>query len=319
MRIHLPNSAFLGNIDAFFKQFDLSDREKLEITANKKWLSIHPMVLSMVAALAETVERSNLRCEKIEAKSGHYLQRMGLFSFLGMEADSHIAEHDPSGRFIPLTQIRDSTELTRFVTDMIPLLHLEPAEAEPIQYIVSELVRNVLEHASTPAGAFVAAQYYKKSNRVAVGIADTGVGIKTSITVSHDAQNDLDAIQLALTPGITGMTKREGGTELNAGAGLFFIKSIAAVNGDFFVIYSGQAMYKLLKRKKTRRTIFADPFLDRHSKEADLPYWQGTAVGIDLSLSHTPEFSVLLDVIRDTYAKAIRERKERRHKQARFI
>ena len=49
MKIHFPNSAFLGNIDPFLRSFDPSHPEKLEITANKQWISIHPVVLAMVA------------------------------------------------------------------------------------------------------------------------------------------------------------------------------------------------------------------------------------------------------------------------------
>ncbi|EKD47873.1 MAG: hypothetical protein ACD_65C00239G0001, partial [uncultured bacterium] len=39
---------------------------------------------------------------------------------------------------------------------------------------MSELVRNVLEHSMSKHGAIVSAQYYKKSNTVRIGIADTG-------------------------------------------------------------------------------------------------------------------------------------------------
>ena len=131
----------------------------------------------------------------------------------------------------------------------------------------------------------------------------------------------MEAIQLALTPGITGTTKREGGTEINAGAGLFFIKSIAIVNRDYFMIYSGNSMYKLLKSKPTvkKLRLHVDPFQDRHSKGERFPFWRGTIVGIDLSLDTTGELPILLDHISDTYAKAVRERKEARYKKARFI
>lgn len=125
------------------------------------------------------------------------------------------------------------------------------------------------------------------------------------------------AIQLALAPGVTGTTSKEGGTEYNAGAGLFFIKSIAKVKRNFFVIYSGNAMYKLLKGTSDR--LYADPFRDRHSKNDDLPYWQGTVVGIDISLNETKEFSALLDLIRDVYLRTIRERKRVEYKKARFV
>ena len=163
------------------------------------------------------------------------------------------------------------------------------------------------------------AQYYKKSNTIRIGIIDRGVGILNTISALHKAKTDLEAIRLALTPGITGTTKRIGGTDYNAGAGLFFIKSIATVNKDFFVIYSGNGMYKLLKadNKKSVR-LHADPFKDKHSKGENFPYWQGTAVGIDINLDSTEEFSLLLDLIRKSYSKAVKEQRKAYYK-AKFI
>jgi len=320
MKIHLPNSAFLGNLDAFLKAFDPADPQTLFISANSKWISVHPLVLSMIAALGLTVKQDQIFCEKLEAVSKHYLLRMGLFKLLKIPTDITITEHESAGRFIPITQIRTSDELTSFIAEMIPLLHLEPEQAKTIGYIVSELARNVLEHAETPHGALLCAQYYKKSNAIRIGIADAGVGIKKTITRSHPAATDMEAIRLALMPGITGTTSREGGTAQNAGAGLFFIKSIANVNRDFFVMQSGRGFYKLLKKLSTKKMrLHADPFEDRHSKEESLPYWQGTLVGVDITLDQTAEFSLLLDAIRNTYSEAVRERKKARFKQPRFI
>jgi anti-sigma regulatory factor (Ser/Thr protein kinase) len=318
--IYLPNSAFLGNIDPFFRGFNPSRPNLLQITANEKWISVHPLVLSMIAALGLTVKPENIRCEKLEATSKHYLVRMGLFKILNVPSEINIVEHELAGRFIPLTQIRTSHELTKFITEMIPLLHLEKEPAKTLGYIVSELVRNVIEHAESEHGALLCAQYYKKSNSIRIGIADTGLGIKTTINKSYATKTDLEAIQLALTPGITGTTRREGGTEENAGAGLFFIKSIASANRDFFVIYSGNGFYKLLKKPSTQALILkADPFRDRHAKSENLPYWQGTLVGVDITLDQTAEFSRLLEIIRKTYSMAVKERKQARYKIPRFI
>lgn len=319
MKIHIPNSVWLGNIDPFLKGFDPARPERLDITFHKKWISIHPMILSMIAALGIGIQPSKINCGILEAKSKHYLERMKLFDFLKQKSGIKITEHDPSGRFIPLTQIRSSSELSGFIKEVTPLLHLDPGQAEPIRYIMSELIRNVLEHAQSKYGAIVSAQYYKKSNIVRIGIADTGIGIFKSISRSYNPPNDLEAIRLALIPGITGTTSREGGTDWNAGAGLFFIKSIASVKNDFFIIYSGNAMYKLLKRTTRKIQLHADPFDDRHSKKNNLPKWQGTAVGIDLSLDQTQEFSDLLELFREAWSKAIRERKKARYKKPQFI
>jgi anti-sigma regulatory factor (Ser/Thr protein kinase) len=319
MKIHLPNSAFLGNIDPFIKAFDPKNSDKLVISANKKWISVHPVVLSMIAALGIRMKKSQIKCEKLEAKSKHYLERMGLFDVLGIKSDIKIVKHEPAGRFVPLTQIKDSDTLTKFITEITPLLHLKPEQAEPIRYIMSELIRNVLEHSYSKYGAMVSAQYFKKSNTIRIGIADTGIGILKSIHQSYAAKDDLEAIRLALTPGITGTTKKIGGTESNAGAGLFFIKSIAYVNGDYLVIYSGKAMYKLLKRIEKKPVLHIDPLKDRYSSKIDLPVWQGVVVGIDISLDKTQEFSYLLKLINQTYNQAIKERKKERYKKPRFI
>lgn len=182
---------------------------------------------------------------------------------------------------------------------------------------MSELVRNVIEHSRSETGAIVSAQYYEKSNRISIGIVDTGVGIKKTINQSHIALDHINAIRLALMPGITGTTEKEGGTSYNAGAGLFFIKTIAKVNRNFFMLYSGNALYKLLKSGSGK--LFADPFDDNHSKSDKLPIWDGTVVGIDISLDNSKEFSVLLDLIRDIYSKTIKERKKAKFKKPKFI
>lgn len=320
MRVHLPNSAFLGNLDPFLQGFDPSSPDFLEITANEKWISVHPVVLSMIAALGLTMKPQNVRCEKFEAKSRHYLARMGLFRILNIPSDIRVTEHEPAGRFIPITQIHTSDDLTKFITEMIPLLHLDSEHAKTIGYVVSELVRNVIEHAAAENGALLCAQYYKKSNAIRIGITDSGVGIKATIRRSHPVKTDLEAIQLALWPGITGTTRKEGGTEQNAGAGLFFIKSIASVNRDFFVVYSGRGFYKLLKKTSTKRlSLHADPFKDRHAKGDGFPFWQGTVIGVDITLDQTKEFSLLLDAIRKTYTVAVRERQKARYKKPRFL
>ncbi len=298
MKIFIPNSAFLGNIDPFIRSFDISNTSALEITSNPNWVSVHPMVLAMIAALGLNVKPENIRIS-LESKSGAYAVRMGLYKMLGLSCDVKITEHAPEGRFIPLQQIKNSAELDNFISEMIPILHKDKEQASTIGYIISELGRNVLEHAQAPNGAILCAQRYEKSNTIRIGIADTGIGIKKTISQSHYAPTDLAALRLALWPGITGTTSKAGGTEQNGGAGLFFIKSIAQVNKDFFVIYSGKALYKLLTNKTM--TLHADPFDDRHSLSEEMPHWPGTLVGIDISLDQTREYDALLAAIRKTY------------------
>ncbi|HEX9656254.1 MAG TPA: ATP-binding protein, partial [Bacteroidota bacterium] len=286
MKVHIPNSAFLGNINTFLEGIDPEGPNSLQITANPKWISIHPIVLAMIAAMGMSMKPEDISCEEIVAPSGHYLKRMGLFKFLGIDPKvKEIKENEPAGRIIPLERITDSDELDTFLKNLVPLLHLqaEPKHAHAIQHIFSELIRNVLEH-SIKKVAVVCAQYFAKSNKISIGVADTGIGLKKAIGQSHLVDGDLIAIQLALTPGITGTTSKPGGTAQNAGFGLFLIKSIAFVGSNFFVILSGNKMYKLLQRREDKQPtrLIADPLKERHSI-LDIPYWQGVAVGVDIS------------------------------------
>jgi len=322
MKIHLSNSIWIGNIDPFLENLNLTNKNLLDISSHDKWISVHPVVLCMVASLGIKMRKEGkpINFEKLTATSKHYFERMGLFKLLGLDSKIKIVKHESAGRFVTLQIIKDSKQLDKFITDMIPLLHSEPEKVEPIRYVVFELVRNVLEHAHSEEGAVICAQYYSKSNTIRIGVADNGIGIKKSIDYSYPSKTDLEAISLALTPGITGTTTKIGGTEENAGAGLFFIKSLAKVNRDFFMIYSGKGMYKLLKNPKAKEIkLVSNPMKDHSSKSNNYSYWQGTVVGIDLCLDDHADFKELLDMIREVYRKARKQKIKERYKRPRFI
>jgi hypothetical protein len=79
-------------------------------------------------------------------------------------------------------------------------------------------------------------------------------------------------------------------------------------------------MYKLLKRKPDDLTLSADPFNDRHSRGNEFPYWQGTVVGIDITLDTTEGFTRLLGLIGEIYEEAVKERRRaRKNIQPKFI
>jgi len=322
MEIYLPNSAFLGNIEAFIRKFNPENENILIITSNEKWVSVHPIVLCMVASAGRYIKSRDgeIKFKIMSAKSKHYFDVIGLFKVLNLKSQMAINKHEPSGRFVPISVIKNSEDITKFMTELIPLLHKkDQSHVVAIRHVISELVRNVIEHSGYEQGAFVCAQYHKKSNKIRIGVADCGIGIRTAITKSYAAENDLKAINLALTPGITGTTKKIGGTVENGGLGLFIVKSIAKVNRDFFMIYSGDAMYKLLKTPKGMiPRLNADPSKDKHSDTTGLPRWAGTAVGIDIGLNEHRDFEDLLKLIRDVYRKNFKERGKIKFKRAKF-
>jgi anti-sigma regulatory factor (Ser/Thr protein kinase) len=320
MHIHLPNSAHLGNLEGFLKQISIDDPSRLVVTMNPKWVSVHPVVLSMVAAAGAQVHSvgGEVKVDFSSARSVAYLVRMGLPERLGVDPPLSVTEHEPAGRFIPLTQVRTGDDLENFLVEMVPLLHAPPEAAKPIRYLVSELVRNALEHSASSAGAFVCAQYFAKSERLSLGVADRGIGIRATMARHHVVRSDLEAIQKAMRPGISGTSATFGGTEYNAGAGLFFVKSIAAFSHNFLVAYSGTGMFKLLKQRADAGvTIFPNAESDRATRLQELPDWAGTVMGIDIGVREAGSFDLLLRAIQDAYHLEIRTTKKAMQK-ARF-
>ena len=146
MKIYLSNSDYLGNFNAFLSRLDLSDDSKLLIKTHPKWINVHPAVLAFVATLALKVGEENVIIPDLTASSGLYLDRMGLFNYTTQKSPYNFNEKDPAGRFIPLTTIKTPADQSKFITDIIPLLHLPPAKTDAIKYVIGELTYEEMVH-----------------------------------------------------------------------------------------------------------------------------------------------------------------------------
>lgn len=313
MKIYFSNQGNLRNFRTFLRKVDLSNPEELEISTHPSRIIVHPAHLVFAAALAQKIGKANSTISVPLPKSGLYLDRMGLFDFLKTPSPFKYNKIEEAGRFIPLRIIKTGENQSKFIADIVPLLHLPENKARIVRYVIGELLRNVLEHSYSANGAIAAAQYYPRSNKVSLAICDTGIGVWKSISQSWAPKTDLEAINLALTPGITGTTKKEGGTFENAGAGLFYIRSIAKTTRNYFLIYSGKAEYMLTKRDlREKFKLIADPTKEKHIEIEDAPDFRGTLVAIDISLDKTIEFDNLLRDIGDVYDAAIRDRRQKK-------
>lgn len=319
MRITFSNQGSLSSFNRFAESLDFSDPRNLEIILDENWTSMNPAQLVLAAALAVKVGKTNTRIIGTLPASVAYLTHMGLYDFISTPSPIQ-DKAEPSGRFVPITSIKTSFDQTKFITDIIPLLHLNEKNSRILSYLIGELVRNTLEHAYSKDGAFVAAQYNKNTNHICFAICDTGIGLWRSLKI-WKPKTDEEALSLALTPGISGTTLKEGGTSDNAGAGLFFTKSIVKISKGHFVIYSGNASYTLLKQRPdlVKTKLFANPFDDPHSFINTAPRFDGTLVAFDFSLDATDEFQTLLNQIGIVYESAIEARKKSKVRKPNFI
>jgi anti-sigma regulatory factor (Ser/Thr protein kinase) len=321
MRVTLPNRAYLGDIERFLACVTDDASTDLTFALPEGLFSVHPIVLCLIGALGE-VARTHGGIVKIENErnnsSTRYLERVGLFEVLGVRTSIEVKQpREAAGRFVPLQTIRTNDELNEFVLNLGPLLHATPEQTKTTKYVIFEMVRNVLEHSRSTGGAYVAAQVARKSGRLLLGVADAGVGVKESLSVSHQVFDHRQAITLAFRPGVTGTTRKFGGNETNGGAGLFFMKAMVQAGGHHMVMVTGDQQMKFLKQKKARLNPLLDH--DRVTWKAYPMVFPGTAVGVDLSAEEASSFEMLMSRIRDAYGFSVRAAKRERAKTARFL
>ena len=269
---------------------------------------IEPVALSMAAAWGTWCKKNGLAINvENMGRNASYASRMHLFKHLGINDAPDVREREEAGRFLPITQIKDRTDITAVIGDISALLHLndEPDALAAVQYCVSELLRNVIEHAGTEDGAFVCAHRYANNNlhRVTLAVADCGRGVASHLGQKYNEalDNDRIALGLAMTPGITGAQVGLYGTTENAGAGLFITRSIAKGTGGYFLMSTGNAVYRLRRSNDPDKqlSLFADPYTEqRHDGWEFDSSWQGTIASVEIRMNKIEDFQEFFSWIR---------------------
>jgi anti-sigma regulatory factor (Ser/Thr protein kinase) len=321
--LYIPNSIALRNFDSIFKNnnYDFSDRA-VNITFHPTYVAMHPVGLAFYAALGDYFVANKIKTKatiSYQIRSLPYLQRMGLFGALHYGDPIPTVKHEESGRFIPLTRIITSDDLTTLLKTIDPILHTSRDTSRVVKHVFSELLRNVIEHSFAQNGGHVCATYNRKRQKISVGISDNGIGILKGMQGYRRFISHKDAILSALTPGISGTTKKLGGTPENAGAGLFFTKCIAQSTRNHFLIYSGDCYFKLRATPINEDIILnADPTNDYASIKEGLPYFPGTVIGIDVHIADTAAFNKLIDRIGDAYRHSLNKMQKDYYRRIKF-
>lgn len=220
------------------------------------------------------------------------------------------------GRYIPLRQIRGTADLRLLFADIVPLLHLDatPEQAQAVQYSVSEMVRNVLEHAASPDGGVAAAELYPASGerqaRVSIGIADCGAGIRRSLSRNFPKiASDREAVLTAVKPGTTGAVRSYYGTTDNAGAGLFFTRRLATTADGQFGLLSGDVFL---------RSTRADGDVPDDELAQEIPRFPGTVVAVEIGVDEPFEWAEFLAATREAFAAMASRSAKQAARRARF-
>lgn len=305
----VPTNATLHAAKSFLSGSDYfnegSPNAKLMI--HPRWMHLEPFALSMIAAWAGWCRSHAIKIDTPNiTKSADYAWRMNLFEHLPAAYHPLRTTYEEAGRFMPIRNVKDKNDLTAAIADISALLHLtdNPESLIAVQYCISELIRNVIEHSGSEQGAYVCAHNFtnaKKVKRVSIGVADCGIGVARHLGYvnSEARESDAKALQLALVPGITGARPGIYGTSDNAGAGLFITRSIAKGSGGYFLIYSGSACYRLLRAVTEHQTqLFSDAFNERHNLWTFTNNWKGTVVALEIRTDNIVDFDSYIGWIR---------------------
>jgi hypothetical protein len=252
--IEIPNSASIRPARGFLAKLDwsLDDTETL-IRFHDRWCYMQPWVLAALGAWGLEAQARDVKVKLKNAHRAAYAWRFGLAEYLGVDPGVVVQPHEEAGRFVALRTVATRADLGALMADVVPLLHLadEPEQARAVQYVLSEMIRNVLEHSLSQNGAVVCAQYYtgeRASGRryVSVGVADTGRGVRASLANNYpDITTDAEAVLKAIQPGVTGAAPSGMyGSPDNAGAGLFYTRRLSESSRAYFAIGSGDAMFR---------------------------------------------------------------------------
>lgn len=172
-----------------------------------------------------------------------YLERIGFqYHFLKGTEVAHKATS------VELKRLRGvdpgcSEALVNLIADNFPLS--DDAKYEMRTHI-NELMTNSFDHSKTKFGFYVCAQWYPQMKNLRISFADGGIGIFQSLKESGkfpQVKDDIQAIRLAIKPGITTRKKQLGGL------GLDYIRKYVRNNDGTLTIVSGFGKVNFYKNK----------------------------------------------------------------------
>lgn len=203
-----------------------------------------------------------------------YAAHMGFFRAAGLDYGNAPGEARGGANYIPLTIFKvddikhKASNTYEHVGDIVEtessrlsemLIRENKGELfDTLTFSLREIMRNSVEHAETEI-IEICAQYWPTKHKVEIAVLDSGVGVKSSLSLNPylKINDDRDAVHLALMPGISGkmykgVKKRANDAWQNSGFGLYMTNRIAR-NGGSFLLCSGG--YGLLLNENGKKDI----------------------------------------------------------------
>jgi anti-sigma regulatory factor (Ser/Thr protein kinase) len=230
------------------------------------------------------------RLELIRPLNGdvdRYLERMGLYEFLEGQHLLDIRRFSGSGRFLELTPLTASEECTDTAAKVAHVFQqsfgMSNDETRMVDYVITEILENIFNHASSSIGGLICCQTYPTKRLVRIGITDLGIGIERSLRANPanlERLKNANPIDVAVEKRVTGRPTNFGGY------GLFLASKIIEENQGVFGIRSRRHSWTRVSGRIQRN----------HSLD-----WPGTALNLIFRTNSPISLVKFFNELTDTY------------------
>ena len=186
-----------------------------------------------------------------------YLAHIGFFEHVGIDYGNKPGAASGGMSYVPITELRKNDLLQRQSNYGRPIGYAVEQEAQklalvltqkndlsinrPVAYCIREIIRNTFEHGET-AESVVCAQRWA-DGEIELGIIDRGRGVRRSLAERMATQSDVEALQLAIQPGVSRSVPAPDDNEwANSGFGLFVLSELGRKYGSFTICSGGAAL-----------------------------------------------------------------------------
>jgi len=253
-----------------------------------------------VLARQEQEQRLDIAMSR-EGSASRFAHAVGFTSVTANSVDHEYIDSSRTVKLQRIQRIQDVDSVAQKISGLILKSEKHRDTRQTINYVLVELLRNVLQHSKDHLGGIVAAQVndtgpYRDSPTVQVAVGDSGIGIYKALSHSHPKiKSAKEALEKSIWPHVSGAFK-EGAkkTEYNAGLGLFFIAEMAKLTAGNLVIASRGATLQIRSQKDNPESHVAK-FIG-----SDGLGFPGTLVGFEVSLNDTINFREVFDIIKQT-------------------
>ncbi|MCY7184587.1 hypothetical protein [Streptococcus gallolyticus] len=255
LRLNRHEAQYMYYINSLLK-LDSNDKD-VKLIYDIKFLT--PFIGVLVASFLNSQGYHVISEINDEGKqSASYAKNNNFFHFAESDKNINNRNTEFSGSFTPImktpldTYHRAEDNIVESVSKKISnVLSAGNDEVYRIlEYIISELFRNIPEHSQCFEGWHCSQQWVHDDYIEAeIALVDYGIGFKESLNFAgkFQASNDVEAIRLALEPGITAgiidkshLREGEKTEYLNSGYGLYAITELCkALSGQYVIVSKG--------------------------------------------------------------------------------